>query len=129
MKNDSDKKWYLPFFITKMAKSRVVYDGAATAGGESLNRAVLVGENLLNGLVDVLMRFRMGKYACVANVSKCAASFKLSFLGISKIGSILFGSRIVTWTVVKFKSFALLGRVGNKLEPLCSTHGAQSAGC
>ena len=25
---------------------------------------------LLNNLVDVLMRFRMGKFACVADVSK-----------------------------------------------------------
>ena len=107
--NDSYKKWYLPFFVAKTAKPRVVYDGAATVGGESLNRAVLAGENLLNGLVDVLMRFRLGKYACVADVS---ASFKLSFLGISKIGSILFGLRIITWTVVKFKSFALLGTCG-----------------
>ena len=59
--NDSYKKWYLSFFVTKTAKPRVVYDGAATAGGISLNRAVLAGENLLNGVVDVLMRFRMGK--------------------------------------------------------------------
>ena len=75
--NDSYKKWYLPFFVTKTAKPRVVYDGAATVGGESLNRAVLAGENLLNGLVDVLMRFRMGKYACVADVSKCFFQIKL----------------------------------------------------
>ena len=75
--NDSYKKWYLPFFDTKTAKPRVVYDGAATVGGESLNRAVLAGENLLNGLIDVLMRFRMGKYACVADVSKCFFQIKL----------------------------------------------------
>ena len=75
--NDSYKKWYLPFFVTKTAKPRVVYDGAATVGGKSLNRAVLAGENLLNGLVDVLMRFRMGKYACVADVSKCFFQIKL----------------------------------------------------
>ena len=41
------------FFVTKTAKPRIVYDGAATAGGVSLNRAVLAGENLLSGLVDV----------------------------------------------------------------------------
>ena len=69
--NDSSKKWHIPFFVTKMAKPRAVYNGAATAGGESLNRAVLASENLLNGLVDVLMRSRVGKYACVADVSKC----------------------------------------------------------
>ena len=65
------------FLSLRRAKPRVVYDGAATVGGESLNRAVLAGENLLNGLVDVLMRFRMGKYACVADVSKCFFQIKL----------------------------------------------------
>ena len=69
--------WYLPFFVTRTAKPRVVYDGAATVGGASLNRAVLAGENLLNSLIDVLMRFRMGRYACVADVSKCFFQIKL----------------------------------------------------
>ena len=75
--NDSYKKWYLPFFVTKTATPRVVYAGAATAGGVSLNWAVLAGEDFLNGLVDVLMRFRMGKYAYVADVSKCFFQIKL----------------------------------------------------
>ena len=63
--------WYLPFFVTKSAKPRVVYDGAAVAEGMSINQAVLAGENLLNGLVEVLIRFRLGRYACVADISKC----------------------------------------------------------
>ena len=54
--NDFHKKWYLPFFVTRTAKPRVVCDCAATAGGVSLNRAVLAGKNLLNDLVDVLIR-------------------------------------------------------------------------
>ena len=62
---------YLPFFVTKSAKPRVVYDGAAVAEGMSINQAVLAGENLLNGLVEVLIRFRLGRYACVADISKC----------------------------------------------------------
>ena len=77
-KNESYKKCYLPFFVTNTAKPRVVYDGAATAGGVSLNRAVLAGENLLYGSVDVLIRFCMGKYACVTDVSKCYFQIKLS---------------------------------------------------
>ena len=36
-----------------------------------LNQLVLAGENLLNGLVEVLTRFRMGKYACVTDLSRC----------------------------------------------------------
>ena len=69
--------WYLSFFVIRTAKPRVVYDGAATVGGASLNRAVLAGENLLNCLVDVLMRFRVGRYAFVADVSKCFFQIKL----------------------------------------------------
>ena len=63
--------WYLPFFVTKSAKPRVVYDGAAAVQGMSLNQAVFAGENLLNNLVEVLTRFRLGKFACVADLSKC----------------------------------------------------------
>ena len=32
---------------------------------------MLSGENLLNNLVEVLIRFRQGKYACVADLTKC----------------------------------------------------------
>ena len=66
-----DVAWYLPFFVTKPEKPKVVYDGAAKVDGKSLNQAVLAGENLLNNLLQVLQRFRLSKYACVADVSKC----------------------------------------------------------
>ena len=63
--------WYLPFFVTKQGKPRVVYDDAATVGGVCLNQAVLAGTNLLNNLVEVLVRFRSGKYACIADLCRC----------------------------------------------------------
>ena len=63
--------WYLPFFGTRTDKPKAVYDGAAMFNGMSLNQIVLAGENLLNNLVEVLIRFRLSKYACVADVSKC----------------------------------------------------------
>ena len=53
--------WYLLLFVTKSAKPRVVYDSAAVAEGISVNQAVLAGENLLNGLVEVLIHFRLGR--------------------------------------------------------------------
>ena len=55
--------------MTKQTKSSVVFDGAATYKGVCLNDAVYPGEKLLNGLIDVLTRFR--KLACMANVNKC----------------------------------------------------------
>ena len=61
--SNNNRTWYLPFFVTKQDKPRVVFDGAASFKGVSLNDAVLAGENLLNNLVEVLMRFRLGKYA------------------------------------------------------------------
>ena len=64
-------KWNLPYFVTKQGKPRVVYDGAATFGGVCLNQAMLAGINFLNNLVEVLTRFRLGKFACMADLSKC----------------------------------------------------------
>ena len=63
--------------MTKLVKSHVAYDGAATVNGVCLNQLVLAGENLLNGLVEVLTRFRMGKYACVTDLSTCFLQVKI----------------------------------------------------
>ena len=63
--------WYLPFFVTKSGKPRVVYDDPAAVQGMSLNQAVFAGESLLNNLVEVLTRFRLGKLVYVADLCKC----------------------------------------------------------
>ena len=51
--------WYLPIFVTKQDEARVVFDGATTLKGLSLNDPVFSGANLLNGLVGVVTRFRI----------------------------------------------------------------------
>ena len=66
-----DKCRYLPFFVSKQDKPRVVFDGAITFQDMSLNDAVLPRVDLLNGLVEVLISFCFGKYACMAYLSKC----------------------------------------------------------
>ena len=66
----NDRSWYLLFFVTKQNKPRVVFDRAATYGGVALNDAVFAGTNLLNSLVNVLIRFRLAKFACMADLSK-----------------------------------------------------------
>ena len=48
-----------------------MFDGTATFKGVALNNAVHSGINLLNGLVEVLTRFPVGRYACTADLSKC----------------------------------------------------------
>ena len=52
--------------MSKQDKPRVLCDGAATFQSLSLNEAILPGVNLLNGLVGVLNRFRLGRFACMA---------------------------------------------------------------
>ena len=69
--------WNLPYFVTKTTKPRVVYDGSAVFDGMSLNQVVLAGENLLNNLVEVLVRFRLEEFACVADLSKCFFQVKI----------------------------------------------------
>ena len=68
----------MPFFVTKQEKSRVVYDGAATYKGMCHNHAVLPGANLLNRLTDVLTRFCLGRFACMADLSKCFFQISIS---------------------------------------------------
>ena len=69
--------WHLPFFVTNAGKPRVVHDGATMTEGVCINQAVLSGENLLNSVVEVLIRFRLGKYACVADLSRCFFQVKV----------------------------------------------------
>ena len=50
-----DRSWYLPFFVNKQIKPRVVFDGAVTYRGVALNDAVFDSTNLLNNLVNILI--------------------------------------------------------------------------
>ena len=59
------------FFITKQKEPRVVFNSAISYKGFSLNNVVYPGINLLSGLVEILTRFRLEKYACMADLSKC----------------------------------------------------------
>ena len=86
--------WYLPFFVTKQEKSRVVYDGAATLKGICLNHAVFADANLLNGLTDILTRFRLGSFACMADLSK--RFFKFLFQKTNGISFVWSGLKVTT---------------------------------
>ena len=62
---------YLAYFLTDQAKARVVYDGSAIWKKQRINDVIYSGPDELNILSHVLARFRIGKYALMADVSKC----------------------------------------------------------
>ena len=62
---------YLPYFLTEQTKPRVVYDGSATWSKQCVNDVIYSGPDGLNVLSHVFARFRMGKYALMADLSKC----------------------------------------------------------
>ena len=63
--------WYLPYFVTSQAKKRIVYDGKAAFNGVCINDFIETGPDLLNPLADILARFRLGKFAMMADLTKC----------------------------------------------------------
>ena len=68
----SEKTWYLPhypvFNKNKPDKFLIVFDAAAEYNGNSLNKALLTGSDLLNSLVGVLLRFRNYRVAFSADI-------------------------------------------------------------
>lgn len=59
---ENGKTWYIPhhgvYHPKKPGKIRIVFDCSAEFHGESLNRHLLQGPDLINSLTGVLCRFR-----------------------------------------------------------------------
>ena len=72
----TDQTWYLPYFVTSQVKKRIVYDGKAKFKGTCVND-IMSGPDLLNPLLHVLTRFRLGKYALMSDVTKCFFQIQL----------------------------------------------------
>ena len=58
-------------FVTSQVKKRIVYDGKAKFKETCVNDTIMSGPDLLNPLLHVLTRFRLGKYALMSDVTKC----------------------------------------------------------
>jgi hypothetical protein len=73
--NDSHKVHYIPHHcVVKDSKTtpiRIVFDCSAKTGDNlSLNDCLQTGPCLINEMVEVLLRFRAYKYACVSDIEK-----------------------------------------------------------
>ena len=71
-KSQTNREWYLPHHPVlnpnKPGKVRRVLNGASKCHGASLNKSLLVGPDLLQNLIFVLLRFRQHKYAVSADI-------------------------------------------------------------
>ena len=73
--------WYIPHFGIygkRKKKLRVVFDCSAKYRGRSLNDTLLQGPDLVNALIGVLCRFRVGSVAFMADVEKMFYQFKVN---------------------------------------------------
>jgi len=73
--------WYIPHHVVyhskKQKKNRVVFDCSADYGRESLNKYLLTGPDLMNGLVGVLCRFRRDPVAFIYDLETTFHQFKV----------------------------------------------------
>ena len=67
-----DKTWYLPHHLVinphKPGKVRAVFDAASKYKNTSLNDQLLVGPDLINSLVRILIRYRQEPVALIADI-------------------------------------------------------------
>jgi len=70
----NSKIWYLPHHAVvnpnNPGKVRLVFDAASTFDGVSLNDKLLIGPDMLNNLVGILVRFRTGKIGVMADIEQ-----------------------------------------------------------
>ena len=69
--------WRLPHFPTKQIKTRVVIDAAASYHGVSFNSLLMQGPDLMQPLVDVLLRFRQDSIAFTCDIKDMFHQVKL----------------------------------------------------
>ena len=77
--DDIRNGFYLPYHaVYKDDKIRIVFDGSSVSkNGLSLNDALDPGENLLNHIFDVFLRFRLYEYAYVGDIKRAFHSLVL----------------------------------------------------
>ena len=82
LKTSAGKIWYLPNFDIyhpeKQDQIRIVFDCSAVFQDQSLNKHLLQGPDMINGIVGVLSRFRKEETAVTCDIEQMFHSFQVN---------------------------------------------------
>ena len=73
--HETEECWYLPIFGVYHPKKPDNFDSSAQCQGLSLNQVLLTGTNLSNDLLSILLRFRQGPVAAMADIEQMFYAF------------------------------------------------------
>ena len=123
--SSSGKAWYLPHFPIyhpqKPDQVRVVFDCSDTFEGESLNKHLLQGPDLMNKLVGVLTRFRQEEIAITCDVEQMFHNFMVSETHRDYLRFLWFEDGDITKPIVTYRmNVHLFGAVSS---PGCANFG------
>ena len=121
----SGETWYLPHFPIyhpqKPDQIRVVFDCSDIFEGESLNKHLLQGPDLMNKLVGVLTRFRQEEIAITCDVEQMFHNFMVSEIHRDYLRFLWFEEGDITKPIVTYRmNMHLFGAVSS---PGCANFG------
>ena len=121
----SGRIWYLPHFGVyhpkKREQIREVFDSSAEYQGESLNRGLLTGPDLMNSLAGVLIRFREEDVAAICDVEQMFHSFHVLPEHRGSLHFLWFKENDLSKPVTEFRMTVHL--FGNGPSPAVATYG------
>nr|XP_039254127.1 uncharacterized protein LOC120331151 [Styela clava] len=118
------KAWYLPHQpVTseqKPGKVRLVFDAGARYLNTSLNDQLLQGPDMANGLLSVLLRFRMYKYGITADIEAMFLQARVTPRDVDALRFLFWPDGDLTKTPVDHQM--LVHCFGNTSSPFCANY-------
>lgn len=118
------KTWYLPhqpvLSERKPGKVRLVFDAASQFRNTSLNQQLLQGADLANSLLGVLLRFRQGKYAILADITAMFLMVKVNEKDWNTLRFLFWPRGDLTKNPVEYNMMVM--NFGNSCSPFCANY-------
>ena len=121
--------WFLPHFAVyhpkKPTQIRVVFDSSAEFEGQSLNKELLAGPDMMNTLLGVLLRFRRERVGVMCDVEQMFHSFYVDPKDRDFLSFLWFKNNDPSLEIVEYRMLVHL--FGNGPSPAIATYGLRRA--